>query len=127
MTIVCLALLSAALVGAQPAPKTSSGTASAGGPSEPGGAPPHDRRLLLSSLLSSLRDPDENIRARAAEDLGRFTPVPVEATPDLIRALKDPASIVRNRAAEALLRIGTPKARKAVMDYRKRIGKTGSW
>jgi hypothetical protein len=127
MTLFCVALLSAALANAQPETKPSSATAPSGGPSEPGGAAPHDRRLLLSTLLGSLKDQDENIRAKAAEDLGRITPIPVEATPDLIRALKDPASIVRNRAAEALLRIGTPKAKKAVMDFRKRLRQTQSW
>ena len=120
-------LLSAVCAFAEPPAKPSTGTASSWGASEPGGYTPHNRGLLLSTLLGSLKDPDENIRSKAAEDLGQINPVPVEATPDLIRALKDPASIVRNRAAEALLRIGTPKAKKAVMAYRKRVYKTGSW
>lgn len=78
-------------------------------------------KLLLSTLLASLKDKDENIRAKAAEDIGKLDPPAVDAVPALIRALKDPGPVVRYRAAETLERIATPKARKAVLKFRKSL------
>ncbi|MBI4349076.1 MAG: HEAT repeat domain-containing protein [Elusimicrobia bacterium] len=83
----------------------------------------HSRKLLLSTLLSSLKDKDENIRAKAAEDIGKLEPAAVDAVNPLIAALKDKAPIVRYRSAEALEKIGTPKARRAVYKFRKKLGR----
>ncbi|MBI5200644.1 MAG: HEAT repeat domain-containing protein [Elusimicrobia bacterium] len=83
----------------------------------------HSRKLLLSTLLSSLKDKEEDIRARAAEDIGKLDPPAVEAVDDLIKALKDKAPVVRHRAAEALDKIGTPKGKKAVYQFRKKMGR----
>ena len=127
MIIAFAFLFSAAVAGAAPATPPALSSAAAPAPSEPSAGAPRNRKLLLSTLLSSLKDQDESIRAKGAEDLGQLKPLPLEAVPDLITALKDRSSLVRNRAAETLLKIGTPKARKAVMDYRKRVRESQSW
>ena len=99
--------------------------ARAQGPADPGDTRLRrpDRTLSVPTLLEALKDRDEEVRARAAEDLGKVEPPPVSAVPALIRALKDRSPSVRNRAAETLERIGTPKARKAVLKYRRKLGK----
>lgn len=86
-----------------------------------------DRKLLLATMLSSLKDKDENIRAKAAEDISRVKPPAVEAVSGLINALKDPSPTVRYRAAETLEKIGTPKARKAVLKFRRKLNRDGAW
>ena len=86
------------------------------------------RNISPQGYIDALRkDPDENVRLKAAEALGQMQPPPVEAVPALIKALKDKSSIVRNAAVEALLAIGTKKARKAVEKYRKKVGRSGAW
>lgn len=89
--------------------------------------PARDRKLLLTTMISALKDEDENIRAKAAEDIGKLQPPAVESVSALIAALKDPASVVRWRAAETLEKIGTPKARKAVMKFRRQLGRQKTW
>lgn len=86
-----------------------------------------DRKLLLATMVSSLKDKDENIRAKAAEDISRVKPPAVEAVSGLIGALKDPSPTVRYRAAETLEKIGTPKARKAVLKFRRKLNRDGAW
>lgn len=78
-------------------------------------------KLLMSTLLESLKDKDEAIRAKAAEDIGRMEPPAVEAVGALIDSLKDPAPVVRYRVVETLEHIGTPTARKAVLKFRKKL------
>ena len=116
-----LPLLVAALLSAEPAPAPS--------PAAKGPAPrTHNRKLLLSTLLSSLKDKDEAIRAKAAEDIGLLKPPAVEAVDPLIEALKDKAPVVRHRAAESLQKIGAPKGKKAVYRFRKKLGRDkSSW
>lgn len=89
--------------------------------------PARDRKLLITTMLSSLKDEDENIRAKAAEDIARLKPPAVEAVPALISALGDKSPTVRYRAAETLERIGTPKARKAVLKFRRKLGREKAW
>lgn len=113
MTIVSL-LLTALLASAQTPTPT---------PSPTPGPRVYGRKLLLSTLLSSLQDKDESIRAKAAEDIGKLQPPAVDAVNPLIAALKDKAPIVRYRSAEALEKIGTPKARRAVFKFRKKLGR----
>ena len=110
-----LAVLSLSAAAEPPAAKPGAGK-------QAEGPRPRSRRLLLSTLLQSLKDKDEAIRAKAAEDIGLLNPPAVEAVSALIESLKDPGPEVRHRAAETLERIGTPKARKAVLKFRKKLG-----
>jgi HEAT repeat protein len=56
-------------------------------------------------LRDALRDPDPELRWRAAEALGRIGPGARDAVPDLTAALKDPDEAVRRWAAWALGRV----------------------
>lgn len=89
--------------------------------------PARDRKLLITTMVSSLKDEDETIRAKAAEDIAKLKPPAVEAVPALISALDDKSATVRYRVAETLERIGTPKARKAVLKFRRKLGRDKAW
>jgi HEAT repeat protein len=61
--------------------------------------------LVTPAFLQSLKDPDAEVRAEAAEALGKLARrrvMPKEAVPALKEALKDPSPNVRSEAAEAL-------------------------
>src|SRR4051812_48425589 len=60
----------------------------------------------LSQLVKDLTDKDADVRADAAEELGKKGPAAKKAVPDLITALKDEDEDVRDAAADALGRIG---------------------
>src|SRR5689334_9265523 len=63
----------------------------------------------VQALIKALKDPDPEVRARAADDLGMLGPDAETAVPALVQALKDPHESVRHSAAWALPRLG-PKA-----------------
>jgi HEAT repeat protein len=62
--------------------------------------------------MASLNDEHDNVRAAAAEKLGKLKDP--SAVPNLIQALKDPSTAVKEKAAEALGLIGRPDARPAL-------------
>lgn len=69
---------------------------------------PGDAVPLLVDVL--LKDPEEQVRASAAQALGEIGPPAVSAVPALVRATHDAGemSFVNDRAVEALARIGPP-------------------
>ena len=67
----------------------------------------------VNSLIEELKDPNEDVRARAASALEEFGPEAKAEVPPLIGALKDEDEGVRSRAARALGNIG-PEAKAAV-------------
>ena len=71
------------------------------------GPPEHGFGSTHRDLLASLEDEHENVRAKAAEELGRSKDPTV--IPELVRALKDPAAAVKEKAAEALGLLGRPE------------------
>lgn len=72
------------------------------------GAPEHGVGLTEKELVHALSDEHDNVRAKAAEELGRTRDrAHVEA---LIARLKDPSTAVKEKTAEALGRIGDPAA-----------------
>lgn len=76
------------------------------------GAPEHPTGVSLGDLRSALWDEHENVRAKAAEDLGRLKDPSV--VPDLIKALKDPSDAVKEKAAVALGALGNAGAAPAL-------------
>jgi HEAT repeat protein len=67
----------------------------------------------VPALIDTLHDPDQSIRAHAAQALARMGPKAAPAVPELILALDDPDREVRQGAARALGQIG-PDAEEAV-------------
>jgi len=67
-------------------------------------APNHE---LIASLTKLLADPDANVRAGAAQSLGKMGATASEAVPALIRGLGDKESSVRNKVAVSLSRMGS--------------------
>jgi HEAT repeat protein len=63
-----------------------------------------------SDLVASLNDEHDNVRAKAAEGLGRLKDP--STVPSLVQALNDPSTAVKEKAAEALGLIGRPEAQK---------------
>jgi HEAT repeat protein len=59
-------------------------------------------KAALPTLLAMLKDDDPNMRAQAAETLGRIPGVRKEVTAPLQEATKDHVLVVRNTAKEAL-------------------------
>lgn len=76
------------------------------------GPPEHALGGTVGDLLQSLWDEHENVRAKAAEDLGRLKDPAV--VPELVKALKDPSDAVKEKAAEALGALGKPDAAPAL-------------
>lgn len=74
------------------------------------------------TLLAALRNSDWHIRRNGAAILGQLKAV--WAVDPLAKALRDPNSIVRKTAFAALKHIGTPEARKAVLEHRARMNST---
>jgi DNA-binding winged helix-turn-helix (wHTH) protein len=79
----------------------------------PSATSPHvsrpDAAVTVPALIHALKDPEEEIRSRAAVMLARVGPDAADAVPALAEALRDPNKQVRWRAADALGRIG-PRA-----------------
>lgn len=67
----------------------------------------------IPALIDALKDPNAEVRDRAAQALARMGPPARQAVPQLIAALQDPDWKVRRSAARALGQIG-PDAEKAV-------------
>ncbi len=59
----------------------------------------------LEGLIAALRSPDERLRVRAVDELGRLGPQAAPAVPALVRAIADPEPAVRRKAVEALGRL----------------------
>jgi zinc/manganese transport system permease protein len=76
------------------------------------GKPEHEQGGSKGDLLASLSDEHDNVRAAAAEKLGKMKDP--SAVPNLILALKDPSTAVKEKAAEALGLIGRPEAQSAL-------------
>jgi zinc/manganese transport system permease protein len=76
------------------------------------GKPEHGQGGSKGDLLASLSDEHDNVRAAAAEKLGKLKDP--SAVPNLIQALKDPSTAVKEKAAEALGLIGRPDAQQAL-------------
>jgi HEAT repeat protein len=66
------------------------------------------RKGIATELLAALKDPNSDVRSKAAEALGNSRDP--GAVPSLIAVLKDPTDAVRSRAAEALGKIGDSTA-----------------
>jgi HEAT repeat protein len=81
------------------------------GCSDPPG-PPMAHGKPIEHWLRALRDPDANIRKRAADVLGNVGPADPTIVPELASALKDPSRTVREAAVVALLKMG-PAAKDA--------------
>jgi HEAT repeat protein len=67
----------------------------------------------VPALLEALHSPDPEVRAKAANVLGRMGPDARDSVPELIRLLDDPDERVRKTVIRALGRIG-PAAQDAV-------------
>jgi len=65
-----------------------------------------------ADLLAALSDEHEQVRARAAEKLGKLDDPSVVAS--LARALQDPSAAVKEKAAQALGALGRPEAAAAL-------------
>jgi len=65
---------------------------------------------FVSVLLEYLRDPDADIRASAAEALGRLREMPPVVVPALVGLLDDPELLPRSNAVEALGSFGQDAA-----------------
>jgi zinc/manganese transport system permease protein len=76
------------------------------------GKPEHAQGTTKGDFLSGLHDEHENVRAKAAEELGKLKDPSV--VPTLIQALKDPSTAVKEKAAEALGNLGRAEAREAL-------------
>jgi zinc/manganese transport system permease protein len=74
------------------------------------GPPEHAMGTTKSDLVASLNDEHDNVRAKAAEGLGRLKDP--STVPSLVQALNDPSTAVKEKAAEALGLIGRPEAQK---------------
>jgi hypothetical protein len=68
------------------------------------GTPEHGLGASRQDLLTALADEHENVRASAAEQLGKSGDAAV--IPALTKALQDPADAVKEKAAEALGALG---------------------
>src|SRR5947199_2323494 len=66
---------------------------------------PPDKKDKVPDGLKALRDPDPNVRIRAAQILGSLGKTSRFAVPELREALKDKDGRVRVRVAEALWKI----------------------
>jgi hypothetical protein len=77
-------------------------------PAHSHGKPEHGVGGSHSDLVAALWDEHDNVRAKAAEELGKLKDPSV--VPDLVKALKDPSTAVKENAAEALGVIGRPEA-----------------
>jgi hypothetical protein len=76
------------------------------------GKPEHGQGNTKSDLLTSLGDDHENVRAKAAEELGKLKDPSV--LPNLLQALKDRSTAVKEKTAEALGILGRPEAQAAL-------------
>jgi len=78
------------------------------------GEPPPQRPIpaeqVIQPLVKALRDPDRNVRFRAANALGALAADASSAAQPLIELLKDPDQSVRWEAAAALKQIKVPAA-----------------
>jgi zinc/manganese transport system permease protein len=72
----------------------------------------HGLGITKGDLVASLGDEHENVRAKAAEGLGKLKDPTV--VPQLEQALKDPSAAVKEKAAEALGNMGLPEAQGAL-------------
>jgi zinc/manganese transport system permease protein len=82
--------------------------ASAGDSLHTHGEPEHGLGTSRRDLLAALSDEHDNVRARAASELGVLGDPTL--VPALIRALQDPSDAVKEKAAEALGKLGRPEA-----------------
>jgi HEAT repeat protein len=64
----------------------------------------------MPALLEAIKDPNDNVRMRAAKALGGMGPKAKQAIPALIKALDDSFGRVRDAAADALGDIGSEEA-----------------
>lgn len=76
------------------------------------GKPEHGQGNTKSDLLTSLGDDHDNVRAKAAEELGKLKDPSVVT--NLIGALKDRSTAVKEKAAEALGVLGRVEAQPAL-------------
>jgi zinc/manganese transport system permease protein len=72
------------------------------------GEPEHEVGDSRSDLIAALHDEHEQVRATAAEQLGKLRDPSV--VPNLAQALSDPAAAVKEKAAEALGKLARPEA-----------------
>ncbi len=73
-------------------------------------------RSAVAPMLAALRDPDDNVRAAAAENLGRMRTV--EAVESLVNALEsDGDLLLRFTILEALGRIGAPVPTRQLLPF----------
>lgn len=61
--------------------------------------------MIVQTLLTALRDPDDNVRRNAADELGEMQATSSDALPALTNALKDNAEKVRKAAQKAIRRL----------------------
>lgn len=73
------------------------------------GKPEHAQGNTKGDYLAALNDEHDNVRAKAAEELGKLKDASV--VPNLIQALKDPSTAVKEKAAEALGTLGRPEGK----------------
>jgi zinc/manganese transport system permease protein len=76
------------------------------------GPPEHAHGNSRQDLITALSDEHDNVRARAAEQLGRLKDPSV--LEHLTRALEDPSDAVKEKAAQALGDLALPEARPAL-------------
>jgi zinc/manganese transport system permease protein len=76
------------------------------------GEPEHGLGDSRADSIAALHDDHEQVRARAAEQLGELGDVSV--VEQLLSALQDPAASVKEKAAEALGKLGQPEASAAL-------------
>jgi HEAT repeat protein len=62
------------------------------------------QQMVITTLLTTLQDPNPEIRAKSVQALGTIGPTTI--IPHLLTALQDPAPPVRQNAAIALSKIG---------------------
>jgi zinc/manganese transport system permease protein len=72
------------------------------------GDPEHGLGASRRDLLAALSDEHENVRARAAAELGALGDPGL--LPELVHALQDPSDAVKEKAAEALGKLARPEA-----------------
>jgi HEAT repeat protein len=69
----------------------------------PAGRPPLEYDRIVDALVAALRDPDEHVRAAAAEAMGAAGPKIAAAPPEpLVAALVEPSPLVRAATVSAL-------------------------
>jgi len=76
------------------------------------GKPEHPTGDTKGDLLAALQDEHDNVRAKAATELGKLKDPSV--VPNLVQSLKDPSTAVKEKAAEALGNLGRPEAREGL-------------